>query len=91
MRDTRITVLQVFAAMGIKPSNEQAWSVGNRMQNLYKLEHGEQPPKDNRPKTSGHGSHCFALYPAHWRPRIEAEIRKLQAVDRAQGDLFGGA
>lgn len=88
-RDTRITVPQVFAAMGITPTNEQSWSVGNRMQNLYKLEHDEQPPKDNRPKSSGHGSHCFALYPAEWRPKIEAEIRKLVAAERSQGDLFG--
>lgn len=90
MKDAGITVLQVAAAMGLSLSNEQAWSVGNRMQNLYRLEHGEQPPKDNRPKTSGHGTHCFALYPSGWRGKIEAEIRKVTDAQRAQLDMFGG-
>lgn len=90
MADHRITVLQVAAAMGLTLSNEQAWAVGNRMQNAYRLEFGEQPPKDNRPKTSGHGSHCFALYPATWRERIEGEIRKVTSVARTQLDMFGG-
>lgn len=88
MTAARITVPQVFAHLGIMPTNEQSWAVGNRMQHAYASEFGEQPPKDNRPKTNGGGSHCFALYPATWQPRIEAAIREVVKFNDAQGKLL---
>lgn len=84
----RITIMQVFSLLGHTPTNEQAWTVGNRMQREYAQEFGEQPPKDNRPKTTGAGSHCFALYPATWRERIASEIRRVMRADRSQLDIF---
>ena len=84
----RITVMQVFAAMGLTPTNSQSWAVGLRAQAEYAKEFSEQPPKDNRPKTSGKGVHCFALYPATWRARIEVHIRDVMDADRKQGDMF---
>jgi hypothetical protein len=84
----RITTLEVFHLLGITPTNEQAWSVGNRMQAMYAAEFGEQPPKDNRPTTTGAGTHCFALYPASWRGRIERVVREVTDARRSQGDLF---
>ena len=89
MKEPGITTVQVFRALGIDPSPEQSWSVGSRMQRVYQLEHGAEPPKENRPKTSGSGTHCFAIYPASWRPRIEAVIREVVAEDGRQEDLFG--
>jgi len=86
----RITVMQVFGALGITPTNSQSWSVGSRVQAEYAREFGEQPPKDNRPKTGGAGSHCFALYPSTWHPRIAAIIRSIVAFERSQGDMFQG-
>lgn len=83
-----ITVMQVFSALGITPSPAVSWSVGTRMANAHAAEFGEQPPKDNRPKTSGSGSHCFALYPVDWQPRIEKVIRETVQQERDQGDLF---
>lgn len=88
MTQPRITVMQVFAAMGIVPSCAVAWSVGAQMAAIYAEEFGEQPPKDNRPKTSGSGSHCFALYPPTWAGRIEEVIRASVAAERMQLDLF---
>lgn len=84
-----ITTMQVFRAMGITPTNEQSWAVGIRAQAAWATEHGYQPPKDNRTKTSGKGVHCFALYPPEWRPRIESIIRSVtKEASRQQDDLF---
>jgi glycogen debranching enzyme len=88
MSDNRITVPQVFKVLGIEPTPAQAWSVGSRMAAQYQEAFGIQPPKDNRPKTNGHGSHCFALYPPNWRKRIEAEIRLVVDMDKRQAALF---
>ena len=51
-----ITVPQVFKAMGVEPTNAQAWSAGARVATMYAEKHGQQPPKENRQKTSGSGS-----------------------------------
>ena len=86
----KITVPQVFRVMGIVPSNEEAWSVGARIATMYAEIYGEQPPKDNRPKTSGGGTHCFALYPPDWELRIREVIHDVVGFNRAQGSLFDG-
>ena len=85
---SRITVMQVFASLGLTPTNNQSWAVGLRVQAEYSKEFLEQPPKDNRPKTDGKGSHCFALDPRTWQPRIEAHIQAVMQDDRNQGDMF---
>lgn len=90
MTDQTITVMQVFAALGIRPEPEQSWSVGSRVAAIYRSTHGIEPPKENRPKTSGGGTHCFAVYPMDWFKRI-AEVVQTVAQDQAsQGNLFGG-
>jgi len=86
--DNDITVMQVFAALDVHPSPSVSWSVGTQVANMYALEYGAQPPKDNRPKTYGGGSHCFALYPPFWRERIERVIRATVEAAKSQGDLF---
>jgi hypothetical protein len=89
MNYPKITTIQVFKAMGVHPTPNQSWSVGLRVAMMYIKEHGEQPPKENRPKTNGPGVHCFALYPHGWRPRIEQIIHDTIDFDRRQKDLFG--
>lgn len=84
----QITVVQVFELMGVRPTKEKTWAVGNRMQAVYAQEHGRQPPKDNRPKTGGGGSHCFALYPESYLPRIREEIARVEGEATAQPGLF---
>lgn len=88
---SRITLMQVFASLGIQPTASQSWSVGNRVAAMYVDEFGEQPPKDNRPKTNGSGSHCFALYPSTWQDRIAGVIKDVVALERSQGDFFSEA
>jgi hypothetical protein len=83
-----ITTIQVFRALGIEPTSSQAWSVGARMAHLYTKEFGVEPPKENRPKTTGAGSHCFAIYPAHWQTIIEGVIKSVTDCERSQTDLF---
>lgn len=84
----RITVPQVAHAMGVELSNRAAWSVGAEMAALYVEEFGEAPPKDNRPKTKGAGSHCFALYPPTWEALIRRAIGEHVEASKNQGDLF---
>lgn len=85
----KITTIQVFRSLGIEhPEPKQSWSVGLIVANMWIKEFGEQPPKENRPKTNGPGVHCFALYPANWQSRIEKVIKDHVDYQAAQGDLF---
>jgi hypothetical protein len=86
----RITVPQVARNMGVTLDKKTAWSVGSEMASIYYREFGEQPPKDNRPKTNGAGSHCFALYPSSWEVKIKNIIESHVEHGRNQHDLFDG-
>lgn len=84
-----ITVVQVMREMGVTIDKRVTWAVGAALQREYAAETGHQPPKDNRRKTnSGGGSHCFAIYPPAWRPRIEEAVRRVGAVRASQSNLF---
>lgn len=84
----RITVPQVAHAMGVELSNRVSWSVGAEVAAMYVEQFGEQPPKDNRPKTKGSGSHCFALYPSTWEHIIRKAIGQHVEAAKQQGSLF---
>lgn len=88
INDTWITVPQVARAMGVELDNRAAWAIGSQVASLYAERVGTQPPKDNRPKTNGGGSHCFALYPPAWESTIRSVIEGHQDAERSQGDLF---
>jgi hypothetical protein len=83
-----ITVPQVCKAIGVEPRKNITWSVGDIMQARYAAEFGHQPMKDNRPKTNGGGSHCFALYPPDWFDLIANEIKKQDYIASNQFDMF---
>lgn len=83
-----ITVPQVFIALGVEPRKDWTWAVGKRCEQAYAAEMGQQPPKDNRPKTNGPGSHCFALYPRGWYDRIAKMVHELAAEQGRQNPLF---
>ena len=90
MGERMITVMQVFSSLGHNPDPATSWSVGSQVASMYFRRHGRQPHKDNRRKTNGTGTHCFALYPeGEWRPVIEDVIRRTIEIDASQGDLFG--
>jgi hypothetical protein len=94
----KTTVPDRIRALGLEQGtargNELAWRSGAAVREEWLEAVGEYPPKGNRPKTSGHGSHCFALYPVAWIERIDATVcriaAELDAEDAAQLALFGG-
>jgi hypothetical protein len=83
-----ITVVDVIRDMGVEVTNELTWSVGARMREMWRDEHGDLPEKGLRPKTAGPGSHCFAVYPEHWRQRIVAVVRQHVVFAERQISLF---
>ena len=88
MSEKWITVIEVARAMGLELSNDQAWSVGAAVRQRYQDAHGTLPPKALRPKTRGHGTHCFAVYPPSWRPVIQAAIEAEHPTTSPQGSFF---
>lgn len=83
-----ITVIQVFEAMGINPTPDQSWSVGSRIATAYRRTTGKEPEKELRQKTSGGGSHMFAVYPTSWYGLIDSAIKSVSSESRSQGDFF---
>ena len=94
--DDRITVPQRIKAMGLEQGTEKgkelAWRAGALVREAWLAEVGAYPPKGNRQKTSGRGSHCFALYPSSWVERVDGIVRRvadeLDAAEAAQMGLF---
>lgn len=88
-----ITVVEVFRAMDVDPVKSFTWTVGKIIAKRFTRETGAEPPKANRPKTSGTGVHCFAIYPESYRAIIAAEIRAVASVNAARpapGSVQGG-
>ena len=83
-----ITVMEVFRAMDIKPDSRSAWKVGGRVSAMYKNHFGVQPPKENRKKSSGTGSHCFAIYPRDWMDNIVKVIDEVTDTKSSQRSLL---
>jgi hypothetical protein len=84
-----ITVIDVFRFMGHTPTPDQSWSVGARVASIYVDEFKHEPPKELRPKTSGGGSHCFAIYPSNYMEKIVGVVNEVVTVSAAQQSLFG--
>ncbi len=83
-----VTVVEVIIDMGIEPTNELDWKVGDLMQVFWVKHTGHPPVKDNRKKTNGTGSRCFALYPEEWRGKIESLVRLCKMEKARQPGLF---
>ena len=83
-----ITIIQVAKSIGVELDNATAWSIGSEMASAYANEFGEQPPKELRPKTSGGGTHCFAVYPTSWKSKIISAINLRQIITKSQRNLF---
>jgi len=89
-----ITVIDVMRDLGLEPSNGAAWEIGAAVRVAWETENGELPRNELRRKTAGGGSHCLAVYPPGWRPRIEQIVRRFVTTRALQPDLFhheGGA
>lgn len=74
-----ITVMEVFRELGLDPDPRQSWAVGQHLQAEFRAKYGAQPPKENRKKTRGPGTHCMAVYPVRWKPKIKAAIAHFAA------------
>lgn len=83
-----ITVVDVFHDLGLEPIPEDTWSAGAAARNLYEEIVGQPPPLELRRKTNGGGSHCFAVYPSSWRPRLEGIVKSVAQVRAKQLTLF---
>jgi len=96
-----ITTVSVALDMGIEPTPELMWAVGQIVVRIYREQYGALPPKDLRPKTYEEGVHCFAIYPETFRGTIARVLltqkyelaRQLDLFakpkDPRQGELFG--
>jgi hypothetical protein len=85
---TYITVVDVFTDLGFEPIPDDTWAVGAAVRELYKSAMGQSPMLELRKKTNGPGSHCFAVYPPHWRPKIEEIVRSVAKRRDNQLKLF---
>ena len=83
-----ITIIQVAKSIGVELDNSTAWSIGSEMASAYAEQYGHQPPKELRPKTSGDGTHCFAIYPASWESKIIEAIKTRKVIADSQQRLF---
>jgi len=78
-----ITVVSVMKELGFRLQKEVTWAIGGRVRDIYAKQYGHLPPKELRNKTSGVGTHCFAIYPDNMRSTIEDIIREYKLeVDR---------
>jgi hypothetical protein len=88
MAAPEITIIDVFREIGFEPLKRDTWPVGHLVRNKYFEVVGKLPDKKLRTKTCGVGVHCFAVYPATWRPVIEEIIRAHASQKSKQFDLF---
>lgn len=86
-RSHGITVVDVMKDMGVELEPKLSWAIGNRVREMWERRHGGLPEKALRRKTAGKGSHCFALYPEHWRKDIERIVRLHEYAAQRQGEL----
>lgn len=84
-----ITVIDVMREHNVEITNEVSWGVGRIVRELYLKQHGTLPDKVLRPKTNDGGTHCFAVYPASWRPTIARIVGQFEAERARQGRLPG--
>jgi len=79
-----VTVTERIKALGYESNKVLAWRVGAAIRNKWEALTGALPEKGLRPKTSGMGSHCMAVYPPKWGADIDATIEKIAAQINAE-------
>ena len=61
------TVVELIRAHGCEPFPSLSWACGNAVRDAYVIATGFSPHKALRPKTTGIGTHCHAVYPVGFR------------------------
>lgn len=91
MSDSGFTVIDLIRAHGCEPEPRVSWPIGTAVREAYRARTGELPVKALRSKTSGPGSHCFAVYPETFRAEatdlVRALLESTAAARAAQGTL----
>ena len=86
------SVIVRVRALGYEPEKRLDWAVGAAAREEYASATEDLPVKELRVKTSGKGSHCMAVYPDWFIPRLDEIVREIavsiESVDAAQGNLF---
>jgi len=77
------TTIQECRYQGALPTQRVAWLIGAKVRDAYVDTYGTLPPKALRQKTTGPGSHCFALYPDEFRPIAARIIRAILVAEAA--------
>lgn len=90
MRDSRITIDQVYKLLGVDPNHSQRTMVGAIMREKWLMQTGEQEvDKPLRAKPNGGGTQCKAVYPQAWLvPRVRKLLDELGDFERRQIALF---
>ena len=83
----QITIIDRIVACGVETSKHERWSLGEAVRQRYEEIFGQPPIKGLRPKTSGSGSHCFALYPHHFAGEIDRIIQSFE-LERSRQSRF---
>jgi hypothetical protein len=82
-----LTIHDVAGGMSCVLPDRDAMAIGAAVAAAWEWQTGTPPLKDLRNKKKGPGSHCFALYPEAFRPRIELIIRGYKPPDADQLSL----
>tara|TARA_Y100000310_G_C20369726_1_gene662951 strand:- start:17 stop:313 length:297 start_codon:yes stop_codon:yes gene_type:complete len=83
-----VTIPAMIAELKLKYTKRLAWAAGNLCRHRWQEMTGTLPTKELRQKTTGEGSHCFAVYPNTFRPEMRRVLVSLQAADDEQLRLF---
>lgn len=83
-----ITVIDVFRRMKLETDPHFTWAVGRDVRKAWGDRHGCAPPYRLLTKTSGGGSHCFAVYPATFEPVIREIVKRHGPPKESQPALF---
>ena len=70
------TVVDLIRELGFEVENELSWCAGNRVRDAWLAKTGDLPEKRLRGKSHARGSHCFAVYPRHFRAEALEVVRK---------------
>ena len=70
------SVSEICHAMGVELTSRDMVVVGAEARDAYEKQTGRLPEKALRPKATGRGSHCFAVYPEPFVEVIVAIIRR---------------
>ena len=70
------TVIEIMLELGVEPEKKVSWMLGNAVREKWKEKTGSSPEYALRPKTSGNGSHCFAVYPGWFRRDMKRIVKR---------------